>query len=116
MKSIKFVLAVIVLLLGLNLQAQTQQDICKKYSKEKAEAFVAKKQPRLVVIGGIKPAITAADKRFEKKYKMKFIDTGCAVDEETCIADFNKIAAHYLDKKYGKAWRKHIRKDIAGIE
>ena len=89
--------------------------ICQKYNTHTATLALHKKKPQLVIMGGIVRAIKPSDLKFAKKYKIEFLDTGCEVEDQTCIKAFNQVTIHYLDKKYGKAWRKYIRKNIIGL-
>ena len=92
-----------------------QQDSCVKFNKEKALAEINNKTPKLVIVGGIVRAARPGDAKFAKKYKIQFIDTGCAIENSDCIAAYNKATFAFLDRKYGKKWRKQVRQDLLGL-
>jgi len=66
--------------------------------------------------GGIASVIYKSDKKFSKKYNVNFTDFGCEAVAEESIYEYNKTVFEYLDKKYGKKWRKEIRKNIVGLK
>ncbi|MEQ8908958.1 MAG: carboxypeptidase-like regulatory domain-containing protein [Vicingaceae bacterium] len=70
----------------------------------------------LLLLGGIVTrAITDEDSKFEEKYKVNFLSRGCIRLGEDNEAEYNKVMFEYLDKKYGKKWRKEVRKDVIGL-
>jgi hypothetical protein len=88
---------------------------CRKYSREKALKDIQSKKPTILLQGGA-PVVYTADKTFESKYKISFNDFGCvAADRQECLSVYNKTVFDYLDKTYGKKWRKEIRKDAIGL-
>ena len=95
------------MLAGIN-KVFAQVDTCSKYNKGAALLALKKNTPKVVIVGGIVRAIKPGDTKFAKKYKIQFIDTGC-------IVEFNKVTFAFLDRKYGKKWRKQIRKDLLGL-
>ena len=98
-----------------SLQLKAQEDNCVKFSKANAIKAIQDKLPRIVIVGGVMRAARPGDDEFAEKYKIQFIDTGCVIESGNCIAEFNKITFAYLDKRYGKRWRKHIRQDLLGL-
>lgn len=71
----------------------------------------------LFISGGIAPvANTKSDNRFERKYKVKYVDFGCEAFNYECIQRYNIITFKVLDNKRRGKWRKNVRKDVIGIE
>ena len=60
-------------------------------------------------------AIEYQDK-FEKKYNIEYYDFGCTPPNEECVIQYNKTIFANLDKKYGRKWRKEVRKDVIGLK
>jgi hypothetical protein len=57
---------------------------------------------------------TKADNKFEKKYNVTYYGDGGDIDAlaTDCIETYNHKIAIYLDKKYGKTWRKKVSKGV----
>ena len=108
-----FITGIILLLTAVQLNAQG--DSCIKFNREKALLEIKNKSPKIVIVGGIIRAARPGDDKFAKKFKIQFIDTGCVMENTDCIAAYNKATFEYLDKKYGKKWRKYSRKDLIGL-
>ncbi|WP_405207102.1 carboxypeptidase-like regulatory domain-containing protein [Aquimarina sp. LLG6339-5] len=70
----------------------------------------------LLLSGGIAPVVYQSDEKFSKKYNLNFVEFGCEAVAEESLYEYNKTVFEYLDKKYGKKWRKEIRKDIIGLK
>jgi len=104
-----------ILLALCSLQLNAQRDSCIKFNREKALQEIKNKSPRIVIVGGIIRAGRPGDDKFAKRYKIQFVDTGCVIEDINCIADYNKVTFEYMDKKYGKKWRKHARQDLIGL-
>jgi hypothetical protein len=71
----------------------------------------------LMAFTAFSPQLTKSDRAFEKKYKLQYYGygegcTGIVVD---CIETYNKAIAAFLDKKYGKSWRKEVNKGVTGL-
>lgn len=61
--------------------------------------------------------VYTTDKNFENKYKISFNDFGCvAGDIQECLIAYNKTIFEYLDKTYGRKWRREIRMDAIGLK
>jgi hypothetical protein len=89
---------------------------CWKYNREKALKDIKAKRPMILLQGGIAPVVYTTDRTFENRYKISFNDFGCvAGDRQECLITYNKTIFDYLDKTYGKKWRKEIRKDAIGL-
>jgi len=86
---------------------------------DKAKEDIKKGEPKLLIFGSIAPsANTKNDIKFEKKYKVNYFDYGCTPPTLECMEAYNKEIVKFLDKKYGKKWRKRVRRDVwaLGIE
>ena len=102
-------------ILAVTINVKAQQDSCIKFNKDKAIIEINNKTPKLVIVGGIVRASKPGDAKFAKKYKIQFIDTGCVIENSDCIAAYNKVTFAFLDRKYGKKWRKQVRQDLLGL-
>jgi len=72
---------------------------------------------KLYIIGGIAPiANTKSDKRFEKKYKVKYYDFGCEPQVYECIKKYNERVFEVLNRLHGGDWRKKVRRDVVGLK
>jgi hypothetical protein len=90
---------------------------CWNYNKEKALKDIQSNRPAILLQSGIAPVVYTADKDFEERYKVTFYDFGCvAADRQECLTAYNKIVFEYLDKTYGKKWRREIRRDAIGLK
>ena len=114
-KEITKILITGIFLVLCSLQLNAQRDSCIKFNREKALQEIKNKSPRIVIVGGIIRAGRPGDDKFAKKYKIQFVDTGCVIEDSDCIAAYNKATFEYLDKKYGKKWRKYVRQDLIGL-
>ncbi len=84
-------------------------------NKEIAEQDIRKKKPKLLLVGSIAPVIYPDQNKFEKKYKIEYYDFGCVSPANECILQYNERIFEYMDEKYGKSWRKEVRKDVIGF-
>ena len=87
-------------------------DTSKSYSIKLAQTDISKGKIKFLIMGGFAPKHYQGEAVFEKKYKIKYYQFGCVLPESISIADYNKVVASYLDGKYGKVWRKEVRKDV----
>ena len=86
-------------------------------NKELAEKDILNNKIRIIIDGGIAPTFYKNDYNFEKRYKVKFWTSGCqSTISNKCKSEYNKTIFDYLDKKYGKNWRKEIRKYVLKYE
>ncbi|UGS24543.1 FEKKY domain-containing protein [Flavobacterium channae] len=84
-----------------------------EYNIDSALSDWKNKKAKLLIIGSIAPlADTKLDKKFERKYKIDYFDFGCTPAPSDCIKEYNEKVFELLDKKYGKEWRKNVRKDV----
>jgi hypothetical protein len=84
-------------------------------SKAEAQRDLKQGKAQLMLQGGFAPVHIAGQELFERKYHLSYFDLGCVVSSNLCIAHYNAEVAKFLDKKYGKAWRKEVRKDVTGL-
>ena len=70
-----------------------------------------------MIFNAFSPPLESKDKLFEKKYKVMYhgCGDGCTGIITDCIETYNKSIGDYLDKKYGKVWRKEVNKDVLGL-
>jgi hypothetical protein len=80
-----------------------------------AQRDISNQKQRLLLAGGIAPVMYIHQDRFEKKYNVLYDDFGCLAPNHDCIVKYNKVIFKYLDSKYGKKWRKEVRKDVIGL-
>ena len=96
-------------------QGNAQKGNCVKFNREKSLKEIENKSPKIVIVGGIVRAARPGDDKFAKRYHIQFIDTGCVLEDNDCLAAYNKATFEYLDKKFGRKWRKQARKDLIGL-
>ncbi len=83
------------------------------YSAERAESDWKNGKASLLLIGSIAPiANSPADKRFEKKYGIKYYDFGCMPPIDECVKEYNERIFELMDEKYGLKWRKKVRSNV----
>lgn len=81
-----------------------------------ADLDIKNHKPRLLIFGGIAPIIYMGQEKFENRYKVKYHDFSDILPNIDCAIDYNRTIFDYLDKKYGKKWRKEVRKDVVGYK
>ncbi|MHA6249116.1 FEKKY domain-containing protein [Pontibacter sp. CAU 1760] len=96
---------------GINLLARTNCVV----NQDVAYRDIKYQRPRLLLVGGIAPVVYANQQKFEQRYDVAYHDFGCVAPNEKCIALYNKVVFEYLDKRYGRKWRKEVRKDVIGL-
>ena len=85
-------------------------------NREKALTDIKNGEINILESSGIAPVFYKSDSKFAKKYNVNFVEYGCEAIAEESLYEYNRTVFEYLDKKYGKNWRKKIRKDIVGLE
>jgi hypothetical protein len=83
---------------------------------QQAKQDILNGKPRLLLIGGIAPIYYKGQEVFERKYKVSYNEYGCTPPDEKCVKAYNKVIFAYLDKQYGRKWRKAVRKDVIGYK
>lgn len=71
--------------------------------------------PVLLLQSGNAPIHYSTDTVFEEKYKIRYFDYGCTGPNKEKIKAYNSIIFKRLTEKYGKKWRKTVRKDALGF-
>ncbi|SFA54091.1 hypothetical protein SAMN04488511_11312 [Pedobacter suwonensis] len=99
----------------LNAKPLLPADHIKAESIKQANADIKKGKPKFLIQGGIVSTRIKGQELFEQKYGVVYQDLGCVGPSAIRIEDYNKVVASFMDKKYGKAWRKEVRKDVQGI-
>jgi len=85
-------------------------------NKKIAEIDIRDNKSKLLLVGSIAPIVYNNQDKFEKKYNIRYYDFGCTPPNEECVIQYNKTIFADLDKKYGKKWRKEVRKDVIGLK
>jgi hypothetical protein len=86
---------------------------CSGYNESVAQQDIADGKPRLLLQGGMAPVRRAGDAAVEKQFNVAYHDFGCVRPaEDRCLKEYSQVVFAYLDKKYGKAWRTQVRKDV----
>ena len=85
-------------------------------NKKIAEFDIKNKKLRILLVGGIAPKHYSNQEIVEKKYGFEYYDFGCISPSTKCIIQYNTVIFSYLDKKFGKLWKKEVRKDAIGLK
>ncbi|KRT13451.1 hypothetical protein ASU31_24440 [Pedobacter ginsenosidimutans] len=99
----------------LNAKAKIVVDSAKVYSIKLANADLKRGRVKFLLRGGIVSTYVKGQELFEKKYGIAYSEFGCVMPVNISINDYNKVVASFMDRKYGKDWRKEVRGDIQGI-
>ena len=84
-----------------------------EYNAERAESDWKNGMANLLLVGSIAPiANSPFDKRFEKKFGIKYFDFGSEPPIDECLKEYNQRIFELMDKKYGMKWRKKVRSDV----
>lgn len=83
---------------------------------ELANYDIEKGLPFLFLQSGISPIVYSSDSIFEKKFKVYYYEQGCIGPDNEMMIAYNQVVFKYLDEKFGRDWRKSIRKDIIGFK
>ena len=83
--------------------------------KSIAQKDIEENKPRLLIIGGIAPTFFSDQHLFETKFGIKYYDYGDQPPPQECVEQYNREIFKLLDNKFGKSWRKEVRKDVAGL-
>ncbi len=71
--------------------------------------------PKLMISNGIAVTIIQGQEIFEQKYKVTYGIYGCIGPSDNEMKNYNNEIFKYLDKTFGRKWRKEVRKDVAGL-
>jgi len=81
-----------------------------------AEQDIKNQEIIILIVGGIAPTIYTTDNDFEKKYQITYTDYGDLAAKDECMLNYNFKIFDYLKEKYGKSWKREIRKDVYGLK
>jgi len=84
-------------------------------SIKQANTDIKKGKLKLLIQGGIVATHVKGQELFEQKYGVVYYDFGCVGPSDIRIEAYNKVIGTFMDRKYGKGWRKEVRKDVRGI-
>ncbi len=71
----------------------------------------------LYIIGGDPPMSYSTDSLFEERYGVGYRIWGDVIYSESAYyPEYNRIVFDYLTEKFGRYWRKHVRKDVEGYK
>ncbi|RQO77152.1 hypothetical protein DBR40_10870 [Pedobacter sp. KBW01] len=99
----------------LSAKAVLVADSVKVQSIKRANADIKKGKLKFLIQGGIAPTRVKGQEIFKHKYGLEYYDLGCVGPSDITINDYNKVIAAFMDRKFGKGWRKEVRKDVRGI-
>ncbi|MBT2560631.1 hypothetical protein J7E50_07270 [Pedobacter sp. ISL-68] len=99
----------------LNAKAKIAVDSAKVYSIKLANDDLKNGRVKFLIQGGFAPVYYKGQEIFEKKYNISYYEFGCVMPSDISIKHYNKVVAAFMDRKFGKDWRKEVRKDIQGI-
>jgi hypothetical protein len=73
---------------------------------------------KILISSGTSPRINnKGDNAFERKFEIKYVVLGDSGPESwNCLEKYNDTVYEFLDKKYGKRWRKTVRDDAIGLK
>jgi hypothetical protein len=86
------------------------------FGSAKAQKDIKAGKPMLLLSGGLAPVSSPKEDNFEKRYTVKYHDFGDAPQNIKCSAAYNNIVFAFLDKKFGKSWRRDARADVIGLK
>ncbi len=88
-----------------------------EFTAEGALHDIENNQMRILLPGGlIQETTNASDSLFEQKYHVRFLSQGCVRLPGEDQHAYNQKIFNYLDKKYGRRWRREIRQDAIGLK
>lgn len=85
-------------------------------AKKLAQIDIENKVLVLFLQSGISSITYPNDTLFQNKYNLFYFELGCVSQEPSIIESYNLQVFKFLDGKFGKDWRKKIRKDIIGFK
>jgi len=86
------------------------------FGSAKARTDIKAGKPMLLLSGGIAPVFSPREDNFEKKYTVKYHDFGDTPQSIKCSTAYNNVVFGFLDKKFGKSWRRDARADVIGLK
>ena len=95
---------------------------CDNFNKEGAYNDIEKGTPQLLLFNGINaqmsvsPEALEEELKSEKKYGFRYYEFGCLPIDYEYMEAYSRVIFKYLDKKFGKIWRKEVRGDVRCLE
>ncbi|HEY9002485.1 MAG TPA: carboxypeptidase-like regulatory domain-containing protein [Mucilaginibacter sp.] len=86
------------------------------FGSAKAQKDIKEGKPMLLLSGGIAPVSSPKEDNFERKYSIRYHDFGDAPQSIKCSEAYNNVVIAFLDKKFGKSWRRDARADVIGLK
>lgn len=114
-KSLLILLLVCFTMLHLSAQIVKTIDSAKVHSTKLANVDLKNGSVKFLIRGGIVSSYVKGQEVFEAKYGIAYYSFGCVMPVNISINDYNKVVASFMDRKYGRDWRKEVRSDIQGI-
>jgi len=91
--------------------------ILSEFNARGARRDILKNNMRILLPGGlIQETTNASDSLFEQKYHVRFLSQGCVRLPGEDQHAYNQKIFNYLDKHYGRRWRREIRQDAIGLK
>ncbi|UII20731.1 hypothetical protein [Fulvivirga ligni] len=85
-------------------------------AEELAQKDIKSETPFLLLEGGISPIVYDTDSLFEATYHVFYYENGCSGPDNQMLKAYNSVILNYLQDKFGRKWRKTIRKDVIGYK
>ena len=85
-------------------------------AQELAKKDIEKGIPFLLIQSGVAPVVYTTDSVFENRFNVYYYELGCTGPNDELMTAYNIEIFKFLDKEYGKEWRRSIRKDIIGFK
>jgi hypothetical protein len=103
----------------INVIVQCSYCDCLGFDSKRAINDIKKGDFRLFIMPvGISGLMTPQpnDDAFQKKYAIRYDYFACTFPEFECMGAYNAVMFEYLDKKFGKEWRKEARTDVIQLD
>jgi hypothetical protein len=81
-----------------------------------AKEDIANNTPFLLLASGISPIAHVTDTIFENRYKVNYFEFDCIPPETQFAIAYDQEIFKYLEEKYGRKWKRGIRKDVLGYK
>jgi hypothetical protein len=85
-------------------------------AQELAKKDIEKGISFLLIQSGIAPVVYTTNSVFENRFKAYYYEQGCTGPDYELMKAYNIEIFKFLDKEYGKEWRRSIRKDVIGFK
>ena len=85
-------------------------------AQDLAKKDIEKGIPFLLIRSGVAPVVYTTDSVFENRFKVYYYELGCTGPNYELMIAYNIEIFKFLDKEFGKEWRRSIRKDIIGFK